>query len=175
MTRIEKTFCMLQDAAQFAQAQEIGWPRDPAADPGRWGLHHADPPPYNRLRAPVHPRGPQSGVVWQHGRELIAWGEPERADQTFSVAKTYLALLAGVAHGQGLLPDSNEPVVERLPGIGFDSEHNRAITWDHLLTQTSEWEGSCFGLPDSVDLVVVGQEYVTDGIEVLPTYREIDG
>ena len=39
----------------------------------------------------------------------------------------------------------------RLPGIGFDSAHNRTITWAHLLTQTSEWEGSCFGLPDTVD------------------------
>ena len=143
--------CALHAAAAFAQAHEMPWPRDPAAEPGRWGLHHDDPPPYNRLRAAVHPRGPQSGVVWQQGRELIAWGEPERADQTFSIAKTYLALLAGVAHDQGLLPDEHAPVVERLPGIGFEGAHNRSITWDHLLTQTSEWEGSCFGLPDSVD------------------------
>ncbi len=141
----------LQAVAAFAQAHETPWPRDPAADPGRWGLHHDDPPPYNRLRAAVHPRGPQSGVVWQHGRELIAWGQPERADQTFSVAKTYLALLAGLAHDQGLLPDAHAPVAERLPGIGFEGEHNRAITWDHLLTQTSEWEGECLGLPDTVD------------------------
>ena len=42
-------------------------------------------------------------------------------------------------------------MVERLPGIGFEGEHNRSMTWDHLLTQTSEWEGSCLGLPDSVD------------------------
>ena len=99
----------------------------------------------------MHPRGPQSGVVWQQGRELIAWGEPERADQTFSVAKTYLALLAGLAHDQGLLPDEHEPVVERVSGIGFDDGPNRAVTWDHLLTQTSEWQGNCFGLPDTVD------------------------
>ncbi len=141
--------------AAFAQAHETPWPRDPAAEPGPgqspWGVHHDDPPPYNRLRGPVHPRGPQSGVVWQHGRELVAWGEPDRADLTFSVAKTYLALLAGVAQRQGLLPDVHEPVAARFPGIGFDSEHNRPITWYHLLTQTSEWEGSCFGLPDTVD------------------------
>ena len=150
----------------------------------------------------MHPRGPQSGVVWQHGRELASWGEPARADLTFSVAKTYLALLAGVAHGLGLLPDADEAVVRRLPGIGFgtgslggadaggaagarDGGHgsernsairnstirnstirnstirnsairnkamrNNSITWDHLLTQTSEWEGECFGLPDTVD------------------------
>ena len=147
---------LLNEAALFAQAHEVSWPRDPGAAmrPGQtpWGVHHDDPPPFNRLRGPVHPRGPQSGVVWQHGTEIASWGEPARADLTFSVAKTYLALLAGVAQGQGLLPDEDATVASQLPGIGFDdSEHNGAVTWAHLLTQTSEWEGTCFGLPDTVD------------------------
>jgi CubicO group peptidase (beta-lactamase class C family) len=145
----------LKAISAFAQAHETPWPRDPHAAPAPgqapWGVHQEDPPPYDRLRGPVHPRGPQSGVVWRRGEEIAAWGEPDRADLTFSVAKTYLALLAGVAQRRGLLPDVNEPVVARLPGIGFDDPHNRAITWDHLLTQTSEWEGTCFGLPDTVD------------------------
>ena len=140
-----------KDAIDYAQAHEVPWPRDPAADPARWGVHHDDPPPYNRLRGPVHARGPVSGVVWQHGREVAAWGEPDRADLTFSVAKSYLALLAGVAQGRGLIPDVHEPVAERVPGIGFESPHNRTITWAMLLQQTSEWEGTCFGLPDTVD------------------------
>jgi CubicO group peptidase (beta-lactamase class C family) len=141
----------LQDAIAYAQAHEVPWPRDPAADPARWGVHHEDPPPYNCLRGPVHPRGPVSGAIWQHGREVAAWGEPDRADLTFSVAKSYLAMLAALAHGDGLLPDRDEPVAARLPGIGFDSAHNRAITWTMLLQQTSEWEGISFGIPDTVD------------------------
>ena len=145
----------LDDAVRFAQAHETPWPRDPSAvlAPGEtpWGVHQGDPPPFDRLRGPVHARGPQSGVVRLHGEEIAAWGEPGRADLTFSVAKTYLALLAGVAQGSGLLPDEHATVASMLPGIGFDDPHNRAITWDHLLTQTSEWQGSCFGLPDTVD------------------------
>lgn len=143
------------DAANFSQSHEVPWPRDPLAAPTQgqvpFGVHHNDPAPWNVLRGPVHARGGVSGVVLQRGLEIAAWGEPDRADLTFSVAKTYLALLAGVAHGRGLLPDAHEPVVARVPGIGFDSEHNRAITWAHLFEQTSEWEGSCFGLPDTVD------------------------
>ena len=139
-----------EEAIAFAQAHEIPWPRDPAADPSRWGVHHEDPPPFNRLRGPVHRRGGVSGVIRLHGEEVAAWGEPERADQTFSVAKSYLALLAGIAQARGLL-DPRERVSVRLPGIGFDSQHNRAITWEHLLTQTSEWEGQCFGMPDHVE------------------------
>ena len=145
----------LQQAIAFAQAHEMPWPRDPGAAPAPgqkpFGVHHDDPPPYNRLRGPLHARGGVSGVVWQHGREIAAWGTPERADQTFSVAKTYLALLAGVAQGRGLLPDMHARVADRLAGIGFDTPHNQAVTWAHLLEQTSEWEGSCLGLPDTVD------------------------
>jgi CubicO group peptidase (beta-lactamase class C family) len=137
--------------AAFAAAHETPWPRDPAADPARWGIHHVDMPPWNRLFGPVHPRGPASGAVWRNGRECFAWGEPDRADLTYSIAKTYLALLAGVAHDTGLLPDPNEPVVLRVAGIGFDSDRHRRITWMHLLQQTSEWEGTCFGIPDTVD------------------------
>lgn len=144
------------DAIHFSQSHEVPWPRDPLVAPAAgqvpFGVHHTDPAPWNVLRGPVHARGGVSGVVLQHGKEIAAWGEPDRADLTFSVAKTYLALLAGVAHSYaGLLPDPDEPVVERLPGIGFDSQHNRNITWAHLLEQTSEWEGSVFGLPDTVD------------------------
>ncbi|MDQ6638729.1 MAG: beta-lactamase family protein [Pseudomonadota bacterium] len=146
----------LNDAATFAQAHEVRWPRDPAAalapNETPWGVHHDDPAPFDRLRGPVHSRGPQSGVVRQHGEEIASWGEPARADLTFSVAKTYLALLAGIAQGRGLLADENEPVFARLPGIGFDdTPHNSAVTWAQLLTQTSEWQGTCFGIPDTVD------------------------
>ena len=146
----------LDAAIAYARDHEVPWPRDPDAPPAPgqqpWGVHHDDPPPFDRLRGPVHARGPQSGVVLRRGAELAAWGEPDRADLTFSVAKSYLALLAGVAHDDGLLTDEDERVGERVRGIGFDdNEHNRAITWAHLLTQTSEWQGTSFGIPDTVD------------------------
>lgn len=138
----------LQRAIDFAIANETTWSRDTA---GVWGVHADDPPPWNRLLGPVAPRGPVSGAVLHNGKLLATWGEPARPDLTFSVAKTYLALLAGVAFDRGMLPDVDEPVRLRVPGIGFESEHNRAITWAHLLQQTSEWEGECFGVPDQVD------------------------
>lgn len=139
---------LLQAAIDFSIAHESPWDRDPGSN---WGIHAADPPPWNRLLGPVHARGPVSGVVRVDGRQVAEWGEPQRADLTFSVAKTYLALLAGVAFDRGLLPDPDEPVIERVRGAGFESAHNRLVTWTHLLQQTSEWEGACFGVPDQVD------------------------
>jgi CubicO group peptidase (beta-lactamase class C family) len=138
----------IQQAVQFAIDHETQWARE-AGD--GWGIHQQDPAPWNRLLGPVHARGPVSGAIVVGGRTLISWGEPERADLTFSIAKTYLALLAGVAHDRGLLPDVDEPVGARVPGIGFDAGRNAAVTWQHLLQQTSEWEGECFGVPDLVD------------------------
>jgi CubicO group peptidase (beta-lactamase class C family) len=138
----------LQHAIQFAIDHETPWSREVGP---RWGIHHDDPPPWNHLLGPVHARGGVSGVIQIEGQPVAAWGEPERADLTFSIAKTYLALLAGVAHDRGLLPDVHEPVGTRVQGIGFDSGRNARLTWEHLLQQTSEWEGECFGMPDQVD------------------------
>src|ERR1700758_576720 len=138
----------LQQAVQFAVDHESLWDRHVG---GAWGVHVNDPPPWNRLLGPVHDRGPVSGTIALDGSVLTSWGEPDRADLTFSVAKMYLALLAGVAHDRGLLPDLDEAVRVRVPGIGFDDEHNATVTWAHLLQQTSEWQGVCFGLPDEAD------------------------
>jgi len=138
----------LQQAVQFAVEHETAWTREIGEG---WGIHQQDPPPWNRLLGPVHARGPVSGTIVVEGERLVSWGEPERPDLTFSVAKTYLALLAGVAHDRGLLPDVDERVGARVRGVGFDSGRNAEVTWTHLLQQTSEWEGTCFGVPDQVD------------------------
>ena len=138
----------LEQAVQFAVDHETPWSREIGDN---WGIHHEDPPPWNRLLGPVHARGPVSGTIVVDGKTLLSWGEPERADLTFSIAKTYLALLAGVAHDRGLMPDVDEPVGTRVRGIGFDTGRNAQVTWAHLLQQTSEWEGSCFGVPEQVD------------------------
>ncbi|MDX1717224.1 MAG: serine hydrolase [Anderseniella sp.] len=139
----------LERAMEYALAHETGWSRSPEGSP--WGVHQTDPAPWNRLFGPVHERGGVCGVIMHGGKELARFGDANRADLTFSVAKTYLALLAGVAHQQGLLPDVHETVGSRLPGIGFDDAHNARVTWHHLLQQTSEWTGDCFGIPDQVD------------------------
>ncbi len=138
----------LQQAVQFSVDHESLWDRDVK---GNWGVHLQDPPPWNRLLGPVHSRGPVSGTIVVDGKTLTSWGEPRRADLTFSVAKTYLALLAGVAHDRGLLPDVDEPIRLRVPGIGFDEGRNAQVTWAQMLQQTSEWGGECFGLPDQAD------------------------
>ncbi|MDA1332437.1 MAG: serine hydrolase [Proteobacteria bacterium] len=139
---------LLQDSLAFAVQNEIEWTRDNAKP---WGIHEEDLSPWNRLLGPVFPRGGVSGVVLMNGRIVAAWGESKRADLTFSVAKTYLALICGIAYDSGLIRDLDEAVGSTLPHIGFDSPQNKSITWRHFLQQTSEWEGVCCGIPDQVD------------------------
>jgi len=138
----------MQAAVQFAIDHETTWDRETS---GVWGVHPQDPPPWNRLYGPVHDRGPVSGSIVVDGKTVTEWGEPKRADLTFSVAKTYLALLAGLAHDRGLLPDVNEAIGARLHGIGFDQGNNAKVTWAQMLQQTSEWTGTLFGIPDQAD------------------------
>ena len=122
----------LKRAVQFAVAHETPWSREIDA---KWGIHHEDPPPWNRLLGPVHARGSVSGTLIMGGKTLISWGEPNRPDLTFSIAKTYLALLAGVAYDRGLLPDVDEPVILPRTSEGLyllqrlrDEAHRFAIT-----------------------------------------------
>jgi len=158
------TTLSLQAAVSFIQNCETPWSRDTSPP---WGIHESDPVPYNRLYGPVHGRGPVSGVIFHKHVLMAEWGESHKADLTFSVAKTYLALLAGLAFDQGLLPDVHEPVIRKCPGIGFEGVRLSQITWHHLLQQTSEWEGTCLGIPEQVDRYrfLTYQPGVADGIK----------
>lgn len=95
-------------------------------------------------------RAGPNGVVLKDGFVVAEWGDTKRVDHSFSVAKTFLAILAGVAWDRGCFTPSDR-VVETVADGGFDGSHNRQITWSQLLRNTSEWRGTLFGKPDAVD------------------------
>ena len=140
----------LAAAVAFAAEAETPWPIDLAA-----GLNSdprsREPPPWNEVLGPTKPRGGPNGLVVRGGRVAASWGDPERVDMTFSVTKSYLALLAGVALDRGFIRSIDDAVRDYALDDGFASAQNRDITWRHLLQQTSEWEGTLFDKPDLVD------------------------
>jgi len=138
----------LAAAAAFAAEHETPWARDLATVIGK-GYFEA--PPWNEIIGPVAPRGGPNGLVLHRGVIVAEWGDSSRVDMTFSVAKSYLGLLAGIAVARGLIGDLDEPVGKRVDDGGFASPHNATITWRHLLQQTSEWEGTLWDKPDLVD------------------------
>jgi CubicO group peptidase (beta-lactamase class C family) len=141
----------LAAALAFAEAHETSWPRDLEKAGNVPGLSQFEKPPWDEALGPFKPRGGASGLVLKGGRMVGRWGDVGRVDMTFSIAKSYLAILAGLAIGDGLIGDIDEAVGDSVPGETFAPEHNRAITWRHLLTQTSEWEGTLWDKPDLVD------------------------
>ena len=64
---------------------------------------------------------------------------------TFSITKSFLSTVAGLAWDRGLIRDVQDRVKDYVDDGGFDSPHNAQITWDHFLRQTNEWEGT-FGI-----------------------------
>jgi CubicO group peptidase (beta-lactamase class C family) len=125
---------------------------------------------------PFRTRGPASGVIVRGGYVVAEWGEPERVDLTFSVAKSFLSATVGLAWDRGLLGDVHERVADRMgpiqprnpecvaprepagdfpqvagPFFPFGGDHNGRITWDDLLRQTSDWQGTLWCKPDWAD------------------------
>jgi CubicO group peptidase (beta-lactamase class C family) len=140
----------LRAAVDWHRSHESRWPRDFVTAEGRY-LGVADEPLDSSVLGPVRPRTDPNGLVVRHGYIAAEWGETDRADMSFSIAKSYLAVLAGVAVQQELICDIDEPMEVTAADDGFASPQNASITWRHLLTQTSEWQGTLWGKPDSID------------------------
>jgi CubicO group peptidase (beta-lactamase class C family) len=157
---------ILAEAVAFAQAAESTSPRDLNLNHDRtFGRE-----PRGEAIGPFTVRAPQSGVIVHRGYIVAEWGDPHKVDNTFSVAKSFLSTTVGLAWDRGLIGSVDDPVRAYVPPIVlaegdgepgdehgerlkllFESEHNRKITWDHLLRQTSDWEGTLWGKPEWAD------------------------
>jgi CubicO group peptidase (beta-lactamase class C family) len=135
-------------ASRWAAEHETPWSRDLAR---MVAGDFSERAPWNETLGPVRPRGGPNGLVLKGGEIVAEWGDTSRVDMTFSVAKSYLSILAGLAWDRGLIADPHDEVRRTVADSGFDPPHNSAITWHHLLQQTSEWEGVLWEKPDLVD------------------------
>jgi CubicO group peptidase (beta-lactamase class C family) len=137
-------------AIEYHRAHESRWARDFLTPAGRF-VGVADEPPGSAVLGPIRPREDPNGLIVRGGYVVAEWGDTERADMSFSIAKSYLAILAGVAVDRGLLESVDAPVRDAGLDAAFDTPQNRAITWRHLLQQTSEWQGTLWDKPDTID------------------------
>ncbi len=107
--------------------------------------------PHQEIVGPTAPRGGVNGIVVKEGYIVAEWGDTDREDMTFSVTKSYLSTLAGVAWDDRMIKDLHDRIGDYVRDGSFASEHNTPITWHNLLQQTSEWEGTLWGKPDMAD------------------------
>src|SRR6185369_1070857 len=85
----------LQAAVDWHRAHESTWPRSFITAGGRY-IGVADEPEDSEVLGPVRARQDLNGLVVRRGYIAAEWGDTWRADMSFSIAKSYLAVLAGV-------------------------------------------------------------------------------
>jgi CubicO group peptidase (beta-lactamase class C family) len=141
----------LDEAIAYHRAHETRWRRDFITERGIFVGVADEPESAGGVLGPIRPRGGPSGAVVRGGRLVAEWGESERIEMSFSIAKSYLAALAGVAVARGLIRSIDDPVRDYATDDAFEAPQNRPITWRQLLQQTSEWSGTLFGKPDTID------------------------
>jgi CubicO group peptidase (beta-lactamase class C family) len=102
-----------------------------------------------------------SGTVLHRGETVASWGDPSVPEMAFSATKSIVALVAGVAYDRGLLRPERRVVdtvdLDELRGA-------EAITWQHLLQQTSSWDGVLWGKPTAVDAQSTREGDEVDGV-----------
>ena len=141
----------LEAAIDYHQSHESAWPRDFITTSGRYVGVVDEPLVPDDVLGPVRPREGPNGILLRGGYIAAEWGDTRRVDMSFSIAKSYLAVLATLAVARGLIRSLDDRVRDYASDDGFTSAQNEAITWRHLLQQTSEWQGTLWGKPDSID------------------------
>ncbi len=138
----------LDAAVAYAVANENPGPKDLNLD---LALTYGAREPFDTLIGPAKERGAASGIVIRRGYVVAEWGDTRRVDMTFSVSKSFLSTVVGLAWQKGLIHDVNDRASDYMPVGGYFEGHNASITWDHLLRQTSDWQGTLWGKPDWAD------------------------
>ncbi len=121
-----------------------------AADIGSYLAAQVADDSHREVVGPLLAASGSSGVVRVGGREVASWGDPQVPEMAFSVTKSVVSVVAGLAFDDGLLvPD--QPVHQVIDAAEFAGDHHERIAWRHLLQQSSQWEGELWGKPTSVD------------------------
>ncbi len=137
----------LQNAVIFAQENEYTGSKDLRIAI----LKGFEREPFHKILGPTKKRGGPAGMILKNGYIVAQWGEVQRVDMTFSVTKSFLSTVAGLAVDQGLIAQVNDKVGNYVWDGTFKGAHNEKITWEHLLQQNSGWSGELWGGKDWAD------------------------
>ncbi len=138
---------LLNQAVRFAMDNEYSGPRDLR----RAILKGFEREPFHEVLGPTKKRGGPAGMILKNGYIISSWGDISRVDMTFSVTKSFLSTVAGLAADHKLIGSTLDPVANYIWDGTFQGKHNSQITWQHLLQQNSDWSGELWGIKDWAD------------------------
>ena len=137
----------INKAVMYAKSIEYSEPKDI-----RLAIYKAfKREPFHEIKGPTRERGKPAGMILKNGYVIASWGDTKRVDMTFSVTKSYLSTIAGLAWDQKLILSIDDPVHKYVWDDTFRSDHNSKVTWKHLLTQSSDWSGQLWDGYDWAD------------------------
>ena len=140
---------LLAEAVAFAQSRESTREKDFSDQERIFGSLLGSVP---TIRASTN------GLVIYKGYVVAEFGDTTWVDPTYSVAKSMLATVAGIAVRDGKLTDLDQPVGAIVKDGGYDSPRNAQVTWKMHLQQETEWEGELWGKnADFVGAAAFGQ------------------
>ena len=159
----------VKEAMDFAMANETKSPR--SMEQNHYQTFGKEP--FGDVIGPMKDRGAPTGIIIKNGYVIAEWGEPLRPDMSHSITKSFLSATVGLAFDKGLINSVGDTVYHYMPPVQlytpvqplnkadqflqakmltlFDTPHNKTITWNDLLRQTSDWEGTLWGKPDWAD------------------------
>ncbi|MBT8184705.1 MAG: beta-lactamase family protein [Eudoraea sp.] len=138
---------ILDEAVRFAENNEYSGSRDLRIAI----LKGFEREPFHQLLGPTRKRGGPAGMILKNGRVIKKWGDIKRVDMTFSVTKSFLSTVAGLALDKHLIVSVDDKVGLYIWDGTFEGAHNSKISWKHLLQQNSDWSGELWGGKDWAD------------------------
>ena len=155
----------LKAAIDFAVGAENKYPPEVAAKVDIRDLRVSIPlkyvgEPFSSPIGPLKAHAPANGIILRHGRIVAQWGRTKDVDMTFSVTKTFVSSVAGVAFDKGMIKSVDDRVIDYVrPTPDFMLAHNQPITWDNMLRQDSGWIGTLWGKPWWADRPKAGEPW----------------
>lgn len=137
----------LKEAVDFAKNNEYSGSRDLRIAI----LKGFEREPFHEILGPTRKRGGPAGMILKNGHIIAKWGDIKRVDMTFSVTKSFLSTVVGLAEDKSLIDNTKDKVGQYIWDGTFGGEHNGKITWEHLLQQNSDWSGELWGGKDWAD------------------------
>lgn len=131
----------LRQAIEFAMLNEHQGERDLKVALTKWFYRE----PFHKIIGPTKKRGNPNGMILKNGYIIAKWGNTKRVDMALSTTKSYLSTIVALALDAGLIESLDHKVNLYIKEDKFTGDHNSKITWEHLLTQSSDWAGELWG------------------------------
>ena len=82
--------------------------------------------PFGEAVGAFKERGDATGIIIRNGYIIAEWGTPDRVDMTFSVTKSFLSTVVGLAFDRKLIKNLQAPVYQSIAPISIYNPNEKS-------------------------------------------------